>query len=281
MVEFMYTKEYNDGIEERGSEGVSESETAGVRTLSEGKVHTFKLVEFTQPQTQTIELDLSTSTQVDPLSATMPATTTKILLYNVRVNAIADYYDIPQLKQPANTKIQHVLETSWSADGFSGIIKEASNSTSDIALHNIMTLTAATHIEELLMLEDFAALEVMSDFSISVIRSTIAAHKAKEDLSTKKLQAIESQLQSAEYRLQSAQQDCAYEKSLRDSETTRAGRVIENIDDCLNTLSMTNTCRNVRCEADFTCYIERGGLAGEPKYTLRCGKCRCRHKSIG
>jgi hypothetical protein len=38
--------------------------------------------------------------------------TTEILLRNVRVNAIADYYDIPRLKQLANTKIQHVLKTS-------------------------------------------------------------------------------------------------------------------------------------------------------------------------
>jgi hypothetical protein len=165
-------------------------------------VSTRDIVEPIQPQTQTIELDLPTSTQVNPLCATTPATTTEILLCNVRVNAIADYYDIPQLKQLANTKIQHVLETSWSADGFSDIVK----------LHNIMTLTAATHIEELLEFEDFAALEVMSDFSISVIRNKITAHKAKEDLSTRKLQAVESQLQYAESRLQSTEQDCTYEK---------------------------------------------------------------------
>jgi hypothetical protein len=168
--------------------------------------------------------------------------TTKILLRSVCVNVIADYYDIPQLKQLANTKIQ----TSWSADGFSDVIKEVFSSTSDKALRNIMTLTAATRIEELLELEDFVALEVMSDFAISVIRNTIAAHKAKEDLSTQKLQAVKSQLQYAESRLQSVEQDCMYEKSLRDLETTRADRIIKNIGGYLNTLSRTSTCRNVR-----------------------------------
>ena len=243
--------------------------------------HTYKLVEFIQPQAQARELDLPASTQVDPLSATTPAMTTEILLRNVRVNAIAEYYDIPQLKQLANTKIHHILQTFWSASSFSDIVKEAFNSTSDMALHNIMTLTAAMHIEELLELEDFASLEIMSDFSIGVIQNTIAAHKAKEDLSTQKLQAVESQLQYAESRLQSAEQDCTYERSLRDRETTRADRIIENIDDCVNTLSRTSTCRNVRCESDFTCYIERGGFSEEPKYTLRCARCRCRHKGIG
>jgi hypothetical protein len=275
MVEFMYTKEYNDGAEEQGSEGVSESENAGVRTLNQGNRHTYKLVEFIQTQTQTTELDLSASTKVDLLCATTPAMTPETLLRNVRVNAIADYYDIPQLKQLANAKIQHLLKTSWSADGFSNIVKEVFNSTSDMVLHSVMTLTAATHIEELLELEDFAALEIMSNFSIGVVRNTIAAHKAKEDLSTQKLQAVESQLQYAESRLQSAEQDCTHAKSLHDHTTARASRIIENIDGCLNTLSRTNTCRN--CDADFTCYIERGGLANEPKYILRCANCRCRH----
>ena len=39
------------------------------------------------------------------------ARTAEILLGHVRVNAIADYYDIPQLKELASTKIQHIIET--------------------------------------------------------------------------------------------------------------------------------------------------------------------------
>jgi hypothetical protein len=38
------------------------------------------------------------------------ARTAEILLGHVRVNTIADYYDIPQLKELANTKIQHIIE---------------------------------------------------------------------------------------------------------------------------------------------------------------------------
>ena len=242
--------------------------------LNQGNRHTYKLVEIIKPQTQTTELHLPASTQVDPLYA-------EILLRNIRVNAIADYYDILQLKQLANTKIQHVLETSWPANGFSNIVKEAFNSTSDTALHNIITLTAAARVEELLELEDFASLEFMSDFSIGVMRNTIAAHKAKEELSAQKLQAVKLQLRYLESRLQSAEQDYTHEKLLREREDTRADRIIESIDDCISALARTSACRNVRCEADFTCYVERGGLPQEPKYTLRCARCRCRHKDIG
>jgi hypothetical protein len=46
MVKFMYTKQYSDSAEERGLEGVSESENAGVRLLNQGNGHAYKLVEF-------------------------------------------------------------------------------------------------------------------------------------------------------------------------------------------------------------------------------------------
>jgi hypothetical protein len=54
MVEFMYTKDYDDDAEERGSKCVSESEDAGVGTLSQGKGYTYDLVQFIRSQTKTM-----------------------------------------------------------------------------------------------------------------------------------------------------------------------------------------------------------------------------------
>jgi len=201
-----------------------------------------------------------------------------MLLRNVHVNAIADYYDIPQLRQLANTKIQSLLETSWAADGFCSIVDEVFNSTRDTALHDVVTSTAASHIEELIDREDFGALEVMSNFAITIMQRIITRGKAKEKLSSLTLHSVASQLQDAEDRLLSAELDGRHQKSLRDYETTRADRTIQRIDDCLDILSRTRVCRNSSCRADFNCYVERGGFASEPKYTLRCAKCRCRHQ---
>ena len=106
-------------------------------------------------------------------TATQP-TTNEIVLHHVHVNAIADYYDIPQLKQLVKTKIQNVLKTSWSAEGFSNVVKEVYSST-DLALHDVMTLVTSKHIEELVELEDFTGLDVMSDFAFAVIRTMIGA----------------------------------------------------------------------------------------------------------
>jgi hypothetical protein len=37
----------------------------------------------------------------------------------MHANSIAHYYDIPELKLRANAKIGQILESTWSADGFS------------------------------------------------------------------------------------------------------------------------------------------------------------------
>ena len=39
-------------------------------------------------------------------------TTANITLYYIHVNAIANYYNIPQLKKFVNIKIQYILKTS-------------------------------------------------------------------------------------------------------------------------------------------------------------------------
>jgi len=149
------------------------------------------------------------------------AGTAETLLGHVRVNAVADYYDIPQLKELANTKIRHIIQTNWSPYGFSEVIKEVFNSTTDKELREIMSLTVAAHIEELLEFEDFTELGVIGDFAIG---------KA------------------------------------------------DRINHFLKILSKIQSYRN--CDADFTCYVERGGTILEPQYTLRCAKCHCRHKYI-
>jgi len=96
-------------------------------------------------------------------------TTADITLYHICVNAIADYYNIPQLKELANIKIQHILETSWSVDRFPNVIKDVFSLIGDLALHNIITLIAAKHIKELVKLKDFAKLDIISNFAIGII----------------------------------------------------------------------------------------------------------------
>ncbi|XTI95813.1 hypothetical protein V2W45_1254759, partial [Cenococcum geophilum] len=70
---------------------------------------------------------------------------------------------------------------SWSADRFPNVIKNVFSLIGDLALYNIITLIAAEHIEELIKLEDFAELDVISDFAIGIIRTAITASKDIEE----------------------------------------------------------------------------------------------------
>jgi len=120
-----------------------------------------------------------------------------------------------------------------------------------------MSLTAAAHIEGLLEFEDFAELDVMGDFAIGIIRNMFATYKADEGLTSRELRDMKDRLESLEV-------DYSSERSAHEREAGRAGRISENIDHCLEILSMTRSYRNARCSADFTCYVERGGTSYDP-----------------
>ncbi|KAJ4195507.1 hypothetical protein NW759_016441 [Fusarium solani] len=187
MVTFMYTEEYEVG---------SINETSGSAISHE--------TEVSQPEVSITELHLPPQ-QLDRVDVT------EALLRHVRVNAIADYYDIPKLTQLANSKIRCLLGDSWQAESFSHVVEEVLDSTGNVALQEILSSTAADHIGELVESQSFADLEVMSDFAIKVLRSCAL-----------RIHETESQLQ--------------YNRSVC-KEAFRAGRVIDNIDNCLRTLS--------------------------------------------
>jgi len=54
-------------------------------------------------------------------------------------------------------------------------------------LYNIITLIAAEYIKELIKLKDFAELDVISDFAISIIQTAITASKDIEENFIQKL----------------------------------------------------------------------------------------------
>ncbi|OCL00001.1 uncharacterized protein K441DRAFT_536854, partial [Cenococcum geophilum 1.58] len=62
-----------------------------------------------------------------------------------------------------------ILGTSWSVNGFPNITNNAFSLTGDLVLYNIITLTAAKHIKELIKLKDFIELDVIGNFTIGII----------------------------------------------------------------------------------------------------------------
>jgi len=195
--------------------------------------------------------------------------TSGVLLCHVNVAAIADYYDIPALKEIVNRKIKTILDTNWSPYGFSTVIKQAFGSTSDTELHSILASTAAEHILELVGQEDFFTCGVVNNFAADLLKEVVTKYSNREEELQQELDDKSYHLRKFEGYYKEEQARCAVLEE-------RISHINDSFSSCLKKLNGTTDCRN--CDVEFKCYIERGGNWDRPTYTLRCARCHCRHK---
>ena len=174
-------------------------------------------------------------------------------MWHVRVNAIADYYDIKPLANLAKAKIKESIRESWDAQAFIDAAKEALCETGDKAVHEMMGTVAVEHVGELAEMDQLV--DVVGDFALPLLQKQA---RVEQELRQKLLQL------EADY--ENEQQRCKIAEA-------RASRLIENIDRCREKLHKRDVCRNPRCKAEFRCYIEQRGQSSDPIYTLRCEKC--------
>jgi hypothetical protein len=174
MINFLYTHTYYDSTQ------------AGPDDISLFEANSQQEVEL---PIQHLELQANahqTTSQIVPKAdeetdEVMRATALKSLLFHIKINSIADYYDIPELRRCANTKVQNVLNTSWSPCNFPVILQEAFNSSGDKELRNILSEAMAAHIDELVELgEEIAPSEAISDFAYDVLHRLVARIKNLE-----------------------------------------------------------------------------------------------------
>ncbi|KAI6763352.1 hypothetical protein FGRA07_11363 [Fusarium graminearum] len=169
-----------------------------------------------------------------------PDETVDDLFAHLRVNAIADYYNIQNLAQLANTKIRAILDLGQNTEAFPRIIQEVSTSNRDINIRSIIASAAVARIEELCHLKAFQELELEQDFSATLFG------------------ACSERIETLERRLHDAQANVVMYQTLRDDERQAKQSVIEQVNRSTQMLQLTPSCRH--CEENFGCYFERGGL---------------------
>ncbi|OKL61395.1 hypothetical protein UA08_03848 [Talaromyces atroroseus] len=164
---------------------------------------------------------------------------------HIGVNAIADYYDIPPLKDRAQAMIFFILRTSWSARGFLGAVGEVYKTTADKRLHNIMATMAMDHLHELIGIKEFADMDIPSAFAIDVIRRT-----------GKRLRETEDSFHFAKAR------------DLRE--------INESLKSAVLKIDATAKCRH--CSAKFSGVVrERHHPGQHSTYLVRCRRCGTKH----
>lgn len=188
-------------------------------------------------------------------SAAVPSRRSGVI--HVKVNAIADDYDIPELRALANTKFEEMFDQDWCADDFSSIYKQIYTSTSDEELQALARGMVVEHIDELLQHPVFRAAEVVDEEGIAIIQNL----NDKLNYMQERNENLEAFANSLRTTLEASQSE--------HNSTKNAIRA------SLHELKTRRQCRNTSCDTQFLCHIDMEPGGG---FTLRCDVCNCKHK---
>ncbi|KAM0193088.1 hypothetical protein ACHAPA_004618 [Fusarium lateritium] len=112
------------------------------------------------PSDEQFQDEADSSSQPCSESEAMKNENADTILSHLRVNAIADYYNIENLAQLANSKIEAILKQGQNAELFPPLLQETSKSNRDENLCAIVASATAECMRELIKLQDFQDLEL-------------------------------------------------------------------------------------------------------------------------
>jgi hypothetical protein len=97
-----------------------------------------------------------------------------MLLGHIRVNAIGDYFQVDGLVSLSNSKLKELLHYNGEVEAWimnlPAAIGEAAESTGDKALLELLAEASTANISQLLAMEEFRRLPVMSDFVVHLLK---------------------------------------------------------------------------------------------------------------
>ncbi|EXK40912.1 hypothetical protein FOMG_04479 [Fusarium oxysporum f. sp. melonis 26406] len=194
-----------------------------------------------------------------PASQKIEDKTAEKILSHLRVNAIADYYNIEKLAKHSTSKIYTILQDDLDFLILPKIIEEMSTTTRDADLRSLIAKATAKYIGELTSLQVLRTLELEHNLAIDILEAY-----------GKRIQPLLEDLSAARV-LQNSY------KQARNVQQRHKNLTVAKIRSVLELLENTTKCRN--CNKEFGCYIqEPAGAVNDPsRYALRCSGCQCRH----
>lgn len=257
MLTFLYTRDYDDKAPAQIEEPVNTPKDAVGSTL-EDDGHVTSLFPMSMVALDGNESDRDFS-----------ALELSRALINIAVYAIAEKYNLKDLKKAAMIRCLSQKWSYWPLDDLRVIAKEIYSSTpsSDRGLRDQVICDCADHAQELTEQEDWISLIKMdADFGFDLFQRMTKKH-------------IEAMVELADSRLQAI--DLSQEKFELRQENDELQQTMENfdaqLDEAFETAKDTDGCRH--CPSCFDSYIERRGksVTGGVKLVQRCKKCRTRH----
>ncbi|KAM3506556.1 hypothetical protein MY11210_007497 [Beauveria gryllotalpidicola] len=248
MVEFLYTGDYDPQphqAEETSDDAAPEKDLAQ-------RMMVISIADSFDPQPRQAQ---ETSDDAAP---------EEDLVQHVLVNSIADYYDIKALADLSKDKLRHASQNVKNKSLLLDAATEALSRTRDTTVYAILAEATAKNIRHHLESDELDA--PVGGFGTEILKRVVAV----ED-------ELRSDIQRLKHKLAAAESMSTAETAARTQVEERLGRILENFDECRETLAQTRNCRNPRCDVDFSCYIEQYGQPFEPLFRLRCSRCKCRH----
>ncbi|KAJ4011468.1 hypothetical protein NW752_008467 [Fusarium irregulare] len=174
----------------------------------------------------------------------------EVLVVHLEVNAIADYYNIPKLRDLAESKIRNLLL------GNNTILPRLLREVSSGAHANLYAIIAEVAAESYDISDLFSEDDTLFKLDPALYSKIIVACSLRMALLKKELEDVQVSCKTA--------QDLVAANNIAIA-TIHAK------------LGMTPKCRH--CDEKFNCYIEKegSGLNSEPGFMLRCTSCRTRH----
>lgn len=127
----------------------------------------------------------------------------ELLLEHIRVDAIANYYDVPELGKLATAKLKLILDENCHNERFLSIVQEAFEVSEDVSLRKLMAEVATAHIEECLKDDQL----IINDFAFAIIENLVTKRKEQEKLWANQIEALRARLHGAELLAQPASND--------------------------------------------------------------------------
>lgn len=201
---------------------------------------------------------------------TTPASTGDVLLCHIKVNIIADYYEIDNLRQLANKYIEEAVP-DWKFEGISSIVKEF-HKTYDRTPSDLIASAIAKRPKQALKVGESEFNDAMSYIAVPVVEHMIQLRETAERDRKRAIEEV-SQVQGLRLNYDFASESIEHLQAKVEDHEALLDKGRQEFDRLSNALG--KICRSRACSTRFNCFLEAEDRSNFD-YRLRCSKCRCR-----
>lgn len=202
------------------------------------------------------------------------------MMNNVFVYAIAEKYDIPELKDLAKRKFETLVRSKWPHDDFYNITKAVFSTTpdGDMGLRQNVMDVCGNHFQDILRDEQSGAAFLDNKVIAAAVLDAAVRKSVRDevllDKAAAKRIALQDELSKAISTIKELEAKLAKARLDTSKAVDQKNHLSSRLSDLVQNSNNWQKCKN--CKEEFAPWFERSG-SGIHEYDLLCGSCGCRH----